>query len=726
MTSNQNRRSPFALVVAAFACLAVSACSSGGPGSSAQEHWNVLLITLDTTRADHIGCYGHETSQTPVLDGLAADGTRFDHAIAQAPITLPTHASILTGLEPQRHGARCNGLYTLSDRNETLQEILSDEGFQTAAVVAAFVLDSRFGLAQGFDEYDDDTESMAKTIEFQDPSRPGSAVTDAALRIADTFDTSRPYFLWAHYFDPHFPYEPPAPFASRFPNDRHGRYLAEIASMDAQIGRLLDGLESRRLLEKTLVVVIADHGEGFPGPHDEDSHGFYVYDDTIHIPFIVSQRGGDLPRDRVSTRLAAQVDVVPTVLDLLGLPAPPEIDGVSLAAEIRGASDASGDDVSGSDASASGDTSPPDDEDLARAAYAEAVSPWYAYGWATLYQLRTTRWKYIEAPTPLLFDLVRDPGEQVDVSSEEPEVVARMKNELDRRIARAAEGDSSRELSAGDIARLNALGYMPDASGPTIAPRTGTDNRALKDPHEWLDVHMQIKSVDTIYLSGRLDEAIRELEKVLERDPDNYRVHEHLGMFYEKREDFDKAIASYREMTRIRPQGAMGFDRLGDALQQESNRLAAQNRMDAAAARLDEAVRQWKIAIELGTLEFNAMLHVGIHHLKRQEWDDAEGVLRKGLAVAPEGFDLLRFLAMALAGKNEHEEARKLFERALAIAGDNVEESNAVRGQLYQTCLALGDNASAADHLDAIARSMPQGAQRTQIEAMAQRIRSGG
>lgn len=702
---------PLALACLAMACLGIAACSSKDSGG-AQDYWNVVLITLDTTRADHIGCYGNERSETPVLDGLAENGTRFETAIAQAPITLPTHASILTGLEPPRHGARCNGLYTLDDRNETLQEILSEEGYQTAGVIAAFVLNRRFGLDQGFDHYDDDTESMERDVVFLDPSRPGSAVTDAALRIADDFDAKQPYFLWAHYFDPHFPYEPPEPFASRFPNDRAGRYLAEIASMDSQIGRLLDGLESRGLLEKTLIVAIADHGEGFPGPHDEDSHGFYVYDDTIHIPFIVTQRGGDLPRGRVSRKLAAQVDVLPTILDLIDIPVPSEIDGISLADEIRGTADAE---------SPSATTT--DETDLARATFSEATSPWFAYGWASLYQLRTKNWKYIEAPTPLLFDLVRDPDEQVNLIDAQPETAASMKTELDRRLARTVSSESSHELSAADIKRLKKLGYTLDTSGPTLAPRTGTENRELNDPHEWIQTHMQIKEIDTIYLSGQVDTAIRQFEQILEDDPTNLRALERLGMFYEDQDDLEKAITIYRKMTKVRPEGSLGFDKLGDALKTLADRLAAQGRNEDAQAKLDEAVTYWKMAIQLGTLEYNAMVHVGIHHLRRQEWTEAENVLRAGLEIVPDASDLLRFLGMALAGKNEHAEARRVFERALELASDNVQESNAVRGQLFLTCEALGDNAGAADHLEAVAKSMPQGPQRAQLEARVRQLR---
>ena len=423
-----------------FLALVIAGVLSTGCGSRSEtarslRDWNVLLVTLDTTRQDHLGCYGARQARTPVLDGLAADGTRFDRAVAQAPITLPAHASILTGRVPPAHGARGNGIYSVPPSETTLAEILSRSGYATAAVVAATVLDRKHGLEQGFDAYDDDPDEMQGGLGITDPSRTGPVVTAAALRRIDEFPTAKPWFLWVHYFDPHTPYTPPEPFRSEFENSREGRYAAEIATMDAALGDLLRGLRQRGLDDRLLVVAIGDHGEGVTGPHEEKTHGLLLYEDTLRVPLIVHAEGG-LPRGAVDDGLARQIDILPTVVDLLELPIPDSVEGSSLASRLRPSKVGTPSDSPARTGSApvreaapeSNEEVPADGDDPA--SYAETFLGYDAYGWSPLFQLRTRDWKYVQGSRHELYDLRLDPDEQRDVADDHPERVREMADRL--------------------------------------------------------------------------------------------------------------------------------------------------------------------------------------------------------------------------------------------------------------------------------------------------------
>lgn len=664
-----------ALVMVALALLAIPGC--GGPdrdGGRTNGPWNVLLLTLDTTRSDHVGCYGNEEASTPVLDRLADEGVRFETAVAQAPITLPSHASILTGAYPYRHGARANGFYSLPTDRTTMAEYLSDEGYQTAAVTAAFVLDSRFGLDQGFGVYDDDLDSMQKATEFQDASRTAMQVTDRALEIASDLDGKRPFFLWAHYFDPHFPYTPPPDMASRFPDTREGRYHGEIATMDREIGRLIDGLRKQGLLERTILVAIGDHGEGFPGPHDEDSHGFYVYSDTLRVPFLI-HAPGRIRQGLEVEALARQVDVLPTVLDLLSIELPPGLDGQSLAATIE-----EGDEGAADEAPA---------EPPAVDSYAEAVAPWYAYGWAALFQLRDQKWKYIDAPTPELYDLESDPEESRNLAADEPDRARAMQAELDRRLGSTDSSPGARSASQKERDRLRALGYVSGAVSAND-PLSGEANRKLRNPREWIDVHKGLKNIDTMYLNGEVAGAITELERLRGRDPDNYQVIEHLGLYHDALGQLAESEAAYRRLTEIKPDLAIGWDRLGDVLEKRAQKALAEQ--DSLRARTFEAdaINCWTKAFEKGSLESDPMVKLAVHHLKNGRPAEAEPLLEAGLRILEDSFDLHRLLGMSLMMQRRPDESRQHLERAIVLAGDNIEMATAVRLNLVDLYRALG------------------------------------
>ena len=374
------RRFLFVLVV-----LPLLAALAGCPGASRP---NLLLVTFDTTRWDHMGYAGGPQGITPMLDAMAQRGTWFSDAVTVAPLTLVSHASILTGLYPPHHGVRDNGLYSLPARDETLAERLRDAGYATHAVVSSFVLDSQFGLDQGFEGYDDDLAGGPQKIQFMFKEIKAAQASAKAVRwLEQERPRDRPFFLWVHFFDPHANYDPPADVAKQFPGDP---YSGEIHYADRELGRIFKSLDDAGLLDSTVLAFTADHGDSL-GEHGETTHGIFVYDSTVRVPMLLA--GPGVPAGRRVDALARTVDLAPTILELLGLPAADGLDGRSLERLWSGRE---GDD---------------------RVAYSEALTPLLNFGWAPLRALRTTSLKVIQAPRPEVYDLARDPEESRNLAA---------------------------------------------------------------------------------------------------------------------------------------------------------------------------------------------------------------------------------------------------------------------------------------------------------------------
>jgi choline-sulfatase len=451
---------------------------------------SVVIITIDTLRADHVGAYGDRDARTPTLDALARDGVRFDRAFATAPITLTSHASLMTGRYPQGHGARHNGM-RLDLKVPTLAEAFGRAGFATAAFVAAFPLDRRFGLIKGFQEYGDRMPHDADGHLANE--RPGRSVVDEALTWLDRHRQQR-VFLWVHLFEPHAPYGDPADAtqASRSPI---ARYDDEIAEADAQIGRVLAAFAADRA--RTLVIVAGDHGEAF-GEHGEVSHSLFAYDTTLRVPLIAT--GAGLPAGTVIADAISLVDVAPTVATLARLD-PFDSDGrVVLPPQAGHAPGATG----GSEAP--------------RGIYAETFAPLLDFGWSPLRTLRSGDWKYIAAPKPELYDLAHDPGETRNLVREQPARVANLARQVDAfsYAALVTAGGSSPDRET--LARLQALGY---ASG---RPAAGGERADPKDRRELAADLARITS-------GELQGAALEgaLRSVLRQDPKNPQANLRLG-----------------------------------------------------------------------------------------------------------------------------------------------------------------------------------------------------
>ncbi len=371
--------------VALIAC-GGGASTEGGSASAPEAEirrepgLNVLMITVDTLRADALGSYGNTRAVTPWMDRLAAEGVRFENARAHNVVTLPTHASILTGLYPQEHGVRDNSGFRLPEELPTLATILRKEGYRTGAFVSAFPLDSRFGLDQGFEVYEDNFVGSERRPAFFEVERAGPETVALARSWIEAND-DRPWFCWVHLYEPHFPYDPPEPLKSRFSDDL---YLGDVAAVDEALAPLLEPLLKRANSSQTLVVLTSDHGEAL-GEHGEATHGIFAYESTLRVPLVLYQ--GDLFEPRVVLDPVRHIDLLPTILDALGLPVAEGSSGRSLLPVVFGQV-----------------------AEEAPSTYFESLSPQLNRGWAPLYGIVDGDMKYIELPIPELYDLEADPG----------------------------------------------------------------------------------------------------------------------------------------------------------------------------------------------------------------------------------------------------------------------------------------------------------------------------
>jgi arylsulfatase A-like enzyme/Tfp pilus assembly protein PilF len=589
---------------------------------------NLLVVSIDTLRADRLGCYGYAQAQTPRLDALARAGWRFEQATTVVPLTLPAHASLLTGTFPAWHGVRDNGGFYLGDDQLTLAELLAQQGYRTGGFVAAFVLDRRWGIAQGFDRFFDDFDREkypgAEAQGMDAIQRPGSDVVDQAVAWLEA-DREQPFFAWVHLYDPHTPYAAPEPYRSRFPPTASGAYDAEIAATDVQVGRLLDVLETQDRLESTLVVVVGDHGEML-GEHGEQTHGFFVYDAAVRIPMIVA---GPETEPRAIREQVRIVDVMPTVLDLLGVRAPAAVQGASLVPLARG-------------------------KTLSLLAHSESWYPRYHYGWSDLQTIQDGRFKYVRAPRPELYDLSRDPAEKDDLSLREPTRVTAMERALAAHLAStenraAAKGPQTIDSETQE--RLSALGYV----GGSVT-RARLEERPRGDPKDKIALYVLLKTAASSAAEGRVEHAIAQVRQALADDPEIVEAYMLLGNFEKKAERLDRAVEAYRKALALDdehqgalfslalaykdlgrlPEARAGFERArsldprnGRVLWQLADVLMRLEQPGAAEQVIQQALAQ---KVE----EHRFLLKLGESHIEAGRWDAAEKALLDALEKKPD------------------------------------------------------------------------------------------
>ncbi|MDB5334925.1 MAG: tetratricopeptide repeat protein [Planctomycetaceae bacterium] len=509
---------------------------------------NVLLITLDTTRADRLGCYGYSLAKTPVLDRLAQQGVLFERAYAPVPLTLPSHASMLTGLYPPEHGLRNNGQAALPQGLLTLATELQAAGYETGAFVAAFVLDHKFGLQRGFKTYSDDLSVADPSLHGHHQYREGSFVIDAAIRWLRP-RTRKPFLCWVHLFDPHYPY---LTHEDRFETQFKDRpYDAELAYVDEEIGRLISMLRESGALENTLIVVVGDHGESL-GEHGELSHSMTVYDATLRVPLLMVSPGESRPGQRVAEPVSL-VDLTPTVLDRLGLRPLPQVSGRSLRATLRG-------------------------EPLSPLpCYAETDEPYQAGHWSPLRALITQQWKYIRSPRAELYDLLADPHELKNLATESPDQLQKLEGELktweDRMNQRLADNVA---LTEQERRALSGLGYA------SYRQTTGEKERPLRDVKDMLPYYYKLNDAAAMMDAGIYDTAEPLLREAVAADEDYFAAYGELGRCLLKQKKYPEAVQSLRRAMQLDP-GAEGVQSmLGATLLLKGDYAAAVEALELA------------------------------------------------------------------------------------------------------------------------------------------------
>jgi choline-sulfatase len=582
---------------------------------------NLLLVSIDTLRADHLGCYGYGAAQTPRLDDLARSGLRFAQATTVVPLTLPAHSSLMTGTFPAWHGVRDNGGFYLGDDQVTLAETLRAKRYRTGGFVGAFVLDRRWGIGQGFEHFFDDFDlaKFGAASSMDAIQRPGSEVVDKALEWLGA-ERERPFFAWVHLYDPHAPYEAPEPYRSRFPPTAIGAYDAEIATSDALVGRLLDALRDDGRLDQTLVVVVGDHGEML-GEHGEQTHGFFIYDAAVHIPLIMAGPGVPVREVKEQVRI---IDVMPTVLALVGVETPKGVQGVSLLPLARG-------------------------ESLGLVAHSESWYPRYHYGWSELSSVQDGRYKYIRAPRPELYDLASDPREEEDLSTGDAARLAQFERGLSELLAHTTNRSAAKGPKAVDpetVERLAALGYLGGN-----ASTKDLEDRPRGDPKDKIRLYNLLKLAGSSSEKGRIDEAIARVKEALAADPEIVEAYMLLGNFYKKAKKPREAIDAYRE-----------------ALSKDSENQGALFSLAVAyedEGRLDEALVGFERARALDPRNDRVLLQLADLFMRKQEPAKAAAVIEDALARKVDEQRFLLKLGESRIQEKRYDEAERALLQAL-------------------------------------------------------------
>ena len=709
-----------ALLLLSTVCLA--ACGRPvRPDAPLEIQPNILLVTIDTLRADRLG-----TGVTPTIDRLAASGVRFTAARTAVPLTLPSHATVMTGLLPPAHGVRENGVDRLDDRHATVARLLKAAGYQTAAVVGAFVLDRRFGLGQGFDSYDDQIPRDPSASDRLEAERPASAVIDRALAWLGSRPNrsgppdqpgrpGQPFFLWIHLYDPHAPYTPPPEFRGR----TRTAYDDEVMYADAQLGRVVEWIGSHRLADRTLIIVAGDHGEGL-GEHGERTHGMLLYDSTLRVPLIVVEPGGAAGARSSGTRRDDPVslaDLAPTILRAAGVTAPADIQGRDLFSSDRPKPNAVA-------AGASRD----------RDVYAETEYPRSA-GWSPLQALTDGRWKTIRGAASIrgnagttgpggseVYDLQNDPAEQHDVAAAQQGLARGMSSRLDALYGAGSSAPSSRVVSGEAAERLRALGYVASSSSATPAASSGALNpratiAAWNEFEDALDA-----------LNAKRPQAVALLERLVDAHPESPLFQSMYARALGSAGKTDAALAAYRAAVKRWPADATLLHdlsvaardaagvRQSRALRDEAERAeqaalalapesaAAHNGLGLIAVdaqRPRDAVREFERATTLDPN--NASYWTNLGNARRASGDrtGAETAYRQALAIDAGAVDALNGLGVLLVETTRAAEATQWFERAIAAAPGFVE----ARLNLGIALQQAGDAKRAAEAYRAVLRA---------------------
>jgi arylsulfatase A-like enzyme/predicted Zn-dependent protease len=585
------------------------------------QDFNVIVITLDTCRADALACYGSKDVETPTIDGFAASGVRFERCYAQTPLTLPSHTTLMTGTLPLYHGVRDNGAFLVPQKLETMAELFKGQGYETGAFIAAYVLDSKWGLNKGFETYYDKFDlNKFQRLSLDTVQRPANEVMDQALPWLEA-RKGKKFFAWIHLYDPHSPYEPPPPYNKLYAVHP---YLGEIAFADSELGRLRKFLETSGLVDRTFVVFAGDHGESL-GEHEEKTHGFFVYQAAIQVPLIIATPFPKL-QGVVSPEVAGLVDVLPTVCEMAGLPTPGHVQGRSLVPALFGRRGAK-----------------------AALAYSETFYPRFHFGWSELKCVQDGRYKLILAPVPELYDVAADPGEKENLVYARKKVYEDMKTEAEAFIQRAGRNAFEMDYSKVDQEtreKLSALGYVGSFTDPAKLK-----GKTLANPREKIAVFNALSRAREMGVNGNPDEAVKIIQGIIATDPDITDAYFSIASIYFQEEKYDEAIGFFKQVLDRKPDETFAainimhcYDKTG--------------RLDEGEAFAEDYVRKGfeepELYFMLGRMEFH-----------QQKYDRAVPYLEKALSLNAEPAAARDLLAAIDIARNDLAPAEENLRKAL-------------------------------------------------------------
>jgi arylsulfatase A-like enzyme/Flp pilus assembly protein TadD len=619
---------------------------------------NVVLITIDTVRADHLGCYGYKLIETPHLDALAAAGIRFTNAYTPVPITLPAHSVMITGTYPIRTGIHDFSGNRLNASQPTLATLLHAKGYTTGAVLGSAVLDSRFGLNRGFDFYYDHFDfSRLDEKNIDAMMRPGNEVIDRALGWLEGY-RRKPFLLWVHLYDAHHPYKPPSPYLQKY---RTRPYDGGIAFVDEQVGRVSAYLKAKGIFDRTLIVVAGDHGEGL-GEHGEKTHGFFIYETTLHVPLIFKLPVGTGQQKPVVDDSANLADLLPTVLEIVGASSPKEVQGRSLVPSMAGK---------------------PTTTEAAN--YAETYLPRIHFNWSELRGVRFRQYHFIDAPRPELYDLSTDPHELKNLYSAKRAVASVMRVRLGQLVTQftPATGEKTAEKTGLDpalVERLKSLGYVAVAGGAAGDGDVLSDRR-LADPKDRIQVYELVSDALADSQRGHYAESIQKLQQAEKAEKDSLPVHYLLALNYYRQNNFSIAIEELRIVLKLSPEYTLANYYLGLSYTQTRD--------------WDQAIASFRRTLELDATNFSAAYNLGAAYLKQGKVEDAEGAFRQSVKINPGYAQAHEALGELLLYKGKLDEAIAALRTALEIAPGYTR----AREVLVKALQANGQNREAEEEL---------------------------
>lgn len=640
-------RLPCRILQALLASSLLVACAGdgGGPVAEIPRGGPLVIVSIDTLRSDRLPAYGYDAVETPAIDALRAEGILFERAYTHVPLTLPAHASLMTGLLPAAHGVRDNGGYTLAaDAGTTLAEHLGEAGYATGGAISAFVLRRETGIARGFELYDDDLGASPRAL-MGDIQRSGEDTLRVALDWVDTLG-AEPFLLFLHIYEPHVPREPPEPYRSRYADP----YDGEVAAADAVVGELVAGLRERGLYDGSTIVLLSDHGEGL-GDHDEDEHGILLYREVLQVPLIVKLPGSRMGGDAVAEPVQL-IDVTPTLLELAGVEPPAALPGASLLRFLPAGE--------------------PPPELAMRELYSETFHPQLAFGWSGLTSVVRGRHHYVEGVDRELYDLVSDPGERRNLVRTDRRTYAALRSALagfDRELQLPFQEDTETRRA------LAALGYLgggaTTAGRPTIDPKTRI-----------LDLRLLRQGISLV-MDGQHEKAIPKLRQAISALPESDDAWQFLGLALQQTASPEEALAAYRkalELTDGSPHLGKPMAYLAFQLEQWDDAaayvaLATEDDPDnwelrllrvralIFGGRVDEARRAAEAVVQALPENAEAHYYLGATQMGLRELEAAEASFRRALELDPERSEAVSDLAVLLMSQGRRDEATPLLEQ---------------------------------------------------------------